>query len=157
MSGVCYGEAAWERSSRGSGGRMGGGPAPETLEAPTCAIECSRDDKSGAAGEIGVSQATGSDTRMPLGKGCFLGRERSVCQPRECTAWGECACSNLLPDSVASPTPGARAGGSWQVKKGLAMSPTLCICCLAKSPADLPHSVLQTQALGWASQLAPSH
>lgn len=114
--------------------------------------------------KIGVSQAMESDatpslplslTENALGERRLLRLGKKwVCQPRECTACGERGCSRLAPNRVKSPMPGARAGGGWQVKKGAAMSLALCICCLAKSSGDLPHSVLQMQVLCRASLLA---
>lgn len=62
---------------------------------------------------------------------------------RVCESGGERGCSRLAPGNMKMPLPGARAGGSWQVRKGTVMSPALPICCLAKASADLPRTALQ--------------
>lgn len=62
---------------------------------------------------------------------------------RVCESGGERGCSRLAPGNMKMPLPGARAGGSWQVRKGTVMSPALPICCLAKASADLPRTTLQ--------------
>lgn len=133
LRGGCGWYLMWEHSSRGSVGWARRGQSPEPLAVQTCAVHLQvSQQRAGAAWEMGVAQATQSDTApREWGMKCV------------CESGGERGCSGLAPGNMKMPLPGARAGGSWQVRKGTVMSPALPICCLAKASADLPRTALQ--------------
>lgn len=66
-----------------------------------------------------------SDGECPWEEEAFVLGKKWLCQPRRCTAQRSVDATSwhqTAPNSVRLPMPGARAGGSWQVKKGTAMS-----------------------------------